>query len=462
MRAALIEEFKDRAKILIATESAAEGVNLQFCSLVVNYDLPWNPQRIEQRIGRCHRYGQNYDVVVVNFLNRRNEADQRVYGLLAEKFKLFDGVFGASDEVLGALESGVDLEKRIAQVYQECRTRDEIATAFDRLQAELESKISTRLIETRQTLLDNFDEDVHLRLKLHEDNTVVKLSEHEQQLLALAEVELAGQADFMSGMPRFCYYGNEAPKGMYHLNWKETEKNGDIFFRAEHALARKIIDRAVGRKLPVSHLNLDYSGYGMIISSVQAMLGQSGWLEVSKLSVETLEIEEFLLFSAQSDDGTEISEEICHKLMKLPAVVLEKEIKSQPSANLKELRHKLVQERLKSVENRNAGFFNEEVDKLDRWSDDLKFGLEREIKDLDKQLKEFRRRSTVAISLTEKLAAQKELKAIEKKRTQKRRDLYAAQDEIDARRDELIESIERQMKQKHIVQVLFAMRWTLV
>ena len=99
---------------MIATEAAAEGINLQFCNLVVNYDLPWNPQRIEQRIGRCHRYGQKFDVVVVNFLNKNNAADQRVYELLAEKFRLFSGVFGASDEVLGAIESGVDFEKRIA------------------------------------------------------------------------------------------------------------------------------------------------------------------------------------------------------------------------------------------------------------------------------------------------------------------------------------------------------------
>ena len=111
MRAALVDYFKNQASIMIATESAAEGMNLQFCSFVVNYDLPWNPQRIEQRIGRCHRYGQKHDVVVVNFLNRKNEADQRVYQLLDEKFKLFSGIFGASDEVLGAIESGVDFEK---------------------------------------------------------------------------------------------------------------------------------------------------------------------------------------------------------------------------------------------------------------------------------------------------------------------------------------------------------------
>jgi SNF2 family DNA or RNA helicase len=96
LRAALVDHFREEASILIATEAAAEGINLQFCNLVVNYDLPWNPQRIEQRIGRCHRYGQKFDVVVVNFLNKTNAADQRVYQLLDEKFRLFNGVFGAT------------------------------------------------------------------------------------------------------------------------------------------------------------------------------------------------------------------------------------------------------------------------------------------------------------------------------------------------------------------------------
>ncbi len=78
-RAAIVEYFRDEATIMIATEAASEGINLQFCSLVVKYDMPWNPQRIEQRIGRCHRYGQKHDVVVVNFLNKSNAADIRFY-----------------------------------------------------------------------------------------------------------------------------------------------------------------------------------------------------------------------------------------------------------------------------------------------------------------------------------------------------------------------------------------------
>ena len=144
MRAALVDYFRDEAVVMVATEAAAEGINLQFCSLVVNYDLPWNPQRIEQRIGRCHRYGQKCDVVVVNFLNKANAADQRVYQLLDEKFKLFDGVFGASDEVLGALNPAWILKNASFNIYQTCRTPEQIEFNFNALQKELEARLTKR------------------------------------------------------------------------------------------------------------------------------------------------------------------------------------------------------------------------------------------------------------------------------------------------------------------------------
>lgn len=104
---AIVDYFKSHAKILIVTDAGSEGLNLQFCNTIINYDLPWNPQKIEQRIGRCHRYGQTHDVVAINLLNTDNEADRRVYDILSKKFELFEGVFGASDVALGALESSV-------------------------------------------------------------------------------------------------------------------------------------------------------------------------------------------------------------------------------------------------------------------------------------------------------------------------------------------------------------------
>ena len=169
-RAAIVEYFRDQASIMIATEAAAEGINLQFCNLVVNYDLPWNPQRIEQRIGRCHRYGQKFDVVVVNFLNKKNAADQRVYQLLDQKFRLFNGVFGASDEVLGTIESGVDFEKRIVGIYQKCRTPEQIEFEFDQLQDELETEIDDKRRDAREKLLNNFDQEVVEKVRISSDD----------------------------------------------------------------------------------------------------------------------------------------------------------------------------------------------------------------------------------------------------------------------------------------------------
>ena len=184
-RRALVNEFRDKTQILICTEAGAEGLNLQFCNLVVNYDLPWNPQRVEQRIGRCHRYGQQRDVLVINFLNRQNAADARLYELLEKKLNLFDGVFGASDEILGALESGVDFERRVLDIYQSCRHPDDINKAFDKLRSDMEGRISARMTEARSTLMERFDGDVRRRLRMASAVTKEALEKRQQGAKAL-------------------------------------------------------------------------------------------------------------------------------------------------------------------------------------------------------------------------------------------------------------------------------------
>lgn len=461
-KAAIVEEFKDRATLMIATEAGAEGINLQFASLVVNYDLPWNPQRIEQRIGRCHRYGQEHDVVVVNFLNRRNEADLRVFQLLDEKFRLFDGVFGASDEVLGALESGVDIERRIAQVYQECRTPDEIQAAFDALQAELEEQVKSRMAETRQALLENFDEDVQARLKVHRKEAHASLSERERWLLSLTQQELGDQATFDPKKPRFFYTGSESRTGNYNLDWKQAEKHRDMFYRADHPLALKLIDRALERKLEPAELTLDYVAHGSRIAALEKYRGASGWLELSKLAVQSFDSEEFLVFACQTDGGERLDDELCTKLLSLPARISASTVSGSESDMLDAVRADEMKRCVKEVDDRNGLFFDEEVAKLERWSDDLKLGLEREIKELDQQVKEIRRESQTATALTEKLSAQKRLKQAEAERNKKRRDLYDAQDQIDQRREELIGKIESQLKMNVKEEAIFVLHWKVI
>ena len=150
---AIVDYFREHARILIVTDAGSEGLNLQFCNTIINYDLPWNPQKIEQRIGRCHRYGQEHDVVAVNLLNTQNEADRRVYEILSKKFELFEGVFGASDVALGILESGTSFESMILDIYQHCDTRAEFKKAFDKLDRQLDAKRNKKARELRALLM---------------------------------------------------------------------------------------------------------------------------------------------------------------------------------------------------------------------------------------------------------------------------------------------------------------------
>lgn len=459
MRSALVDYFREAGQILIATEAGAEGINLQFCSLVVNYDLPWNPQRIEQRIGRSHRYGQKHDVVVVNFLNKKNEADQRVFELLSEKFKLFEGVFGASDEVLGAIESGVDFEKRIADIYQRCRRPEEIRAAFDELQRELNAEISESMTRTRQKLLDNFDDEVREKLRIRDADSRAYLNRFERLLMQLTRHELNGHAEFKGDSSfhlKSCPFPGEIPLGLYELPRRSGEAH---LYRLNHPLAEAVIGRAVTRDLPPAAIMFDYAAHGGVVTVLKPLIGRSGWLELSKLTVESFESEEFLVFAGRTADGQELDDDLCQKLMSLPGTI-EPQLDG-PMPDLSELRDREMAARIKRVDERNAAFFEEEVRKLDGWSDDLKLGLERELKDIDRQIREARKTAALAASLQDKLEAQKTVKNLEAERSRKRRELFEAQDAIDRQRDDLIGKIEQQLRGSHRLEMLLTVNWRL-
>lgn len=467
MRSALVDYFREEGHIMIATEAGAEGINLQFCSLVVNYDLPWNPQRIEQRIGRCHRYGQKHDVVVVNFLNRKNEADQRVYQLLSEKFKLFEGVFGTSDEVLGAIESGVDFEKRISAIYQQCRQAEEIKTAFDQLQLELSLEINEAMSQTRQKLLENFDDEVREKLKIRDEDAKAYLDRFEQSLMRVTRHELNGCAEFLNASSfrltsKLDWLdGREIPLGLYELPRRSGEAH---LYRLSHPLGEAIVERAKARELPSAEVIFDYSNHTGKVSALEPHKGRTGWLAASVLSVEALDqAEDHLLMSGLSDAGELLNNDVALRLLTLVGQV-GPEV-APPAHTMDRLNGviRLQQQGVqRSISDRNARFFEAEADKLDGWADDLKVGLEREIKEIDRQIKDARRAATTALTLEEKLAGQKQIKSLETLRNHKRRALFDAQDQIDKQRSELIAEIEAKLEQKADVVPLFTIRWKLV
>jgi hypothetical protein len=463
MRSALVDYFRESGRVMIATEAGAEGINLQFCSLVVNYDLPWNPQRVEQRIGRCHRYGQQHDVVVVNFINKENAADRRVYELLDQKFQLFAGVFGASDEVLGAVESGVAFEKRIADIYQSCRTAEEINRSFDQLQEELSSQIAEAMTSARRSLLEHFDDEVQEKLRLRAANAQEQLGRYEQMLMELTEYRLNGNADFLSDSSfrlrtRPPGVDDGIPLGLYEL----PRRTGDAhLYRLAHPLAQTLIRQAKATDLPRVEMIFDYAQAPNRISPLEMLSIPQGWLQLSLLTVESpLQNEDYLLWSTVADDGTPLEEAIARRLFLLPASV------GNPAADCPEEIDRSTQrqraERLTSINQRNADFFEAEIAKLDGWADDRKVALEREIKEYDRRIREARRAALAAVSLEQKLEAQKEVKSLEKERNGRRRALFAAQDEIDEQRDTIIAETEIRLAQKETLTELFTIRWKIV
>ncbi len=406
-RTALIDYFRDDAEIMIATEAAAEGVNLQFCSLVINYDLPWNPQRIEQRIGRCHRYGQKHDVVVVNFVNTRNQADQRVLELLTDKFRLFDGVFGASDEVLGRIESGIDFENRILAIYQSCRTEAEIERAFAALQQELEADIAARMDETRQLLIEHFDEDIHDLLRIQLDRARERLDHVGRLFWALTRYVLADRATFDDAAPRLTLRNPPAPAipgGGYRLIRDASnipEDGTEHVYRLTHPLGEHVLAAGKAADTPIAEVAFDISGHPTKLSVVEALKGTRGWLALDLLSVESLQREEHLVFSALTDAGTPIDQETCEKLFNCRAADAPRPTRDPavpPALDANARRHcEAIISRIVEANNR---FFQDEREKLEKWAEDKILAAEQSLQDTKAKLRALKRESRARMART--------------------------------------------------------------
>lgn len=469
IRQALVDYFREEAKIMIATEAAAEGINLQFCSLVVNYDLPWNPQRIEQRIGRCHRYGQLHDVVVINFLNVKNAADQRVFELLSEKFNLFSGVFGSSDEVLGSIESGVDFEKRIVAIYQKCRTPEEIERGFKQLQDELEDQITSKLDETKRKLLENFDAEVAEKLRHHTTKSREHLTRVEQLLWKVSRFILEGRAEFIDEEHAFVLNGQPypgtdpqvVPPGRYEMARDPAHAHR---YRLHHPLAKEVIRDAMTRKTPVATLRLHYAAYQGQSVDLSPLVGSSGVLAARWLSVQSADDgEDHLILVGTVEGGSPIATAQCHRLLDCPGEIIENNAPTQLDRDRIENALRAEESRvIAEISERHARAFDQEMEKLDHWAGDRKSALEYELRDLDTKIGEAKKQARTVGNLNDKVIWQRQVLSLERLRADKRRDIFEAQDEVDRQREKLLIAADQRLKKDCTKKELFLIRWKLV
>ncbi len=465
MKQAIVDGFRsDEKTILIATESGAEGINLQFCSLLINFDLPWNPQRVEQRIGRCHRYGQRIDVTVVNMLNRKNRAEERVYELLDQKFKLFEGVFGASDTVLGAIESGFDFEKKVVETVQRCRSDTEIEEEFRKIEVEYEERIKQDMSDARQKLFDVMDRDVVARLRARDVEIAGTLDAFKQRLLTIVRAELP-EARFHKGhTQRFDYNGET-----YTTEWPLAEEKNWHFFRlADGKLARTIVDAAKERSLGPVQLRFDYQAFrdggNARLAAVEALQGNAGWLQISLLRAETAKADasrERFLIAGFTDDGKPLDGELVDRLMLIPAHGDGPPQAPMPIDQLAKVEAEQLKSTLAEAQAENLRWLDEETDKLDAAAEDLEKALGTRLKDMKREIDAAKRafRALTNVTLEQKIAEQRRIKKLEDERRRLKLSQDAELQRISDEKDKQLDDLARLLAITPTVTPLLTIRW---
>lgn len=446
MREAIIDKFKNDGKILIATEAGAEGLNLQFCSLVINYDLPWNPQRVEQRIGRCHRFGQLFDVVVINFINEDNVVEQRIYELLSSKFKLFDEVLGVSDSILGTMEEGKDIARSIIDIYTQCRSTDEINDAFDELQTQFKDDINKAIEQTKADLLENFDEDLQAYFDDIIDSANKSIDEVEKVFWRLTKSVLDGIADFDE--ESWSFKLNTA-SGIKKYSMRSNGVD-DIVYDTQTELGTKVLEIAANIGSSEGKIIFDITNYPYNISTIEKIKGQKGYLLMRKLTIESFDTEEQLILNGVLLDGTPLDEDICEKLFRLNTI--ETCCKLSQVAELTTLykNSELIEQRL-LLENaqKNSTFLQEQIRAIDKWAEDKIQGTQLSVELMREQRKELQKQVDEADNIQLREELEEKIVRLSKKIKQSWLDLAMAEEDIETQRISMIRQLRKEAQKGH-------------
>ena len=469
-RKALVEYFRIQGTIMIATEAAAEGINLQFCSMVVNYDLPWNPQRVEQRIGRAHRYGQKHNVVVVNFSNKGNVAEQRILELLANKFHLFESVFGASDEVLGAIEDGLDFEKTISDILTRCRTADELNAAFKELEIQYATEISTEMESAKAKVFDNLDPHVQDRLKAYDTQSGEVLNKFERLLLAVTKYGLASKATFEGDGRNFLLYESpvtEAPTGRYYFKSQPLENAHQ--YRYASPLAQHLIETAKADDTPPRELTFSLGRSERMSGAVKALEGASGELTVS-LTTFTMKArdedvsESYMLAGALIDPGTAdvsgwLDDEYAADILDLACVGVSDESVVIDESRFVPYLDARRAELEKEVQSRNSRHYDQQEELLYRNQQDRKAEHEGAIREFRAKEKEARKTARQTENPMEQLRLKKEARKWEQKIEDADEAFRDIRKKLREEAGKYLDLIEQSLKGTQTTEHLFTLRW---
>ncbi len=418
VRQALIYDFQKNTQVFLTTEAGSEGLNLQFCNIVINYDLPWNPQRVEQRIGRCHRYGQKYQVVVANFLNTKNYADRRVLELLEEKLHLFNGLFGSSDEILGALESGLDFQKKILEIYQNCRTPEEYDKAFVKLQKSLKDVISKTTLQYRSLLLENTDQSVATLFKKTEAETKQVISDFDKDILHLCKLSLDDKLKSTADKAVFLIDGYEFPIAFREL--RDDEEGKISRAHKDHSVIAKIIEENLKLQTkPIPSLIFHLSKHGSKISQLDNAKDNEGFVFLWKLKVAGVETEEILVplvFIEKTKGKFDVLDiAIGNELLDVESESVATTFDNSPISKdlLLETWEKWKKPVIEKYQKRNEKLFDREIERISRYYNDYALRTQDRIKKYEDEKKELNRKKENSSDFVEREKYRKRMQDID-------------------------------------------------
>jgi superfamily II DNA or RNA helicase len=421
VRLALLHEFKTSSRVMIATEAGAKGLNLQFCDVVVNYDLPWNPQRIEQRIGRCHRYGQENDVTVVNFISADNEADRLTFEILARKLDLFGRVLDSSDHVLhepatdapetiaGSL--GVALERELQRIHEQARSKEQMVHELEGLRDDMDTR--RRSLEdgwqrAASLIQSRLDEDVQRVFRRIRDDLPESLAGVDRAVDHVVSAYLEARA-----IP----HGRSTTDGRILLD-VEGERfvigsakgiDGAKPLHLGHSLVARSIEDARRASAEVKTVQIDAT---QASAELRELRGRRGRLVIAKVAYAGFEPVDRLIVLAVCD-GVTLDMNLARALVKLPMEAATDFSSDVPDELIEDALEEAVFLDQEAVEASERAKFEAALARLERSVEDRVLILRRRITELEKRQASAATERDRALSVEARERAQRTLADLE-------------------------------------------------
>ena len=426
----IIERFAKDAKILVATDIAAEGFNLEFCSFVVNYDLPYNTLTIEQRINRCHRQGQQSDVIILNFLNRNNFADVRMLELINKRILQFSGVFGMSDAVMGNFS--VDLAGSFSKVLGNARSKESIDKAYREVLEKFEKENKQVVKQAEQALFTSFTKELADSVTISPQYIEEKIAEINNALWELTKYFFGGRQGYrlddatrtvnVSPLAEKVFTGTRLGRNEYSMALGYQPRSGRHTITG--TLARNILGSLFWKGIPEQGdivVDAPLEACSLAMYEVRVKPKNSFWGGYY-----------FYPFAGRTRAGEILSDEECRRIMNLP--VARFSAHGEPVGNhnrhMRTVRPDVLDEFirpgdfLEKVLTETGTAENEELDRLKAKNEDAKVKLERSLDALRFEVKTMQGDLEKDVSRMEKLKIQKTINAKMKELKQREQNLF--------------------------------------